>query len=229
MATSPRYAHPNHTLSRKVFAISRKSERGCVGVPRSRMCVANTSKNASTWSLPNRYVTPSFAGRRTWLLSGRVNVAGRTLEFGPLLEVVALASSPTFASWAGGFETSAGLPAGTLANSPAADYNKDGVANLMAYALNLSPVSNAARSLPLPAVASGALRLDYPRITDRADVSVVPQISANLVNWFTPGQAGAPAGFTDTALSSTGNVQTRRASIAAGSQRYYLRLKAAKL
>ena len=92
-----------------------------------------------------------------------------------------------------------------------------------------SPVSNVARSLPLPAVAVGTLRLDYPRITDRADVSVVPQISANLVNWFTPGQAGAPAGFTDTALSSTGNVQTRRASIAAGSQRYYLRLKATKL
>ena len=172
------------------------------------------------------------AGTGTWVLFGCPVISARPREFGPALEVSAVTAPPplVFISWAIGFESSAGLPAGTIANAAASDYNKDGVANLMAYALNLSPVAPSSAALPLPIAAAGTLRLDYPRITDRADVSLTPQISTNLQTWFTPGQAGAPAGFTDAVQSTAGNVENRRASVpVTPGQRYYLRLRAVKL
>ena len=146
-------------------------------------------------------------------------------------EVSAVAySQPTFASWAAGMESSAGLAAGTLAASPATDYNKDGIPNLMAYALGLSAVSPSAAGLPLPAITGGSLRLNYSRSTDRTDITLTPEISTNLQTWFPPGQSGAPAGFTDTLLSTAGTVESRRASIpATPGQKYYLRLRVTKL
>ncbi len=174
--------------------------------------------------------TPADTG--TWMLFGCPVISARPREFGAALEVNAVTAQqpPSFSSWAAGFESSAGLPAGTIANAAASDYNKDGVANLMAYALNLSPVAPSSAALPFPVAAAGALRLDYPRITDRADVSLTPQISTNLQTWFAPGQAGAPAGFTDAVLSTAGNVENRRAAVpATPGQRYYLRLRAVKL
>jgi hypothetical protein len=160
----------------------------------------------------------------TWLLSGRATVSGRSLEFGPLLEVIAT-PSPSYSSWAAPYESGVGLPAGTLSGAPAADYNKDGIANLMAYALNLSPVSNSTLMLPRAVVSQGLLQLDYPRYTDRTDITVTPQISADLLNWYAPGQAGAPAGFIDSILSTAGAVQTRRASVPVQGAQRWLRLK----
>ncbi len=165
---------------------------------------------------------PGEAG--TWLLSGRAIVSGRTLAFGPLLEVTA-AESLSYSSWAAAQESAAGLPAGTLSSAPAGDYNKDGIANLLACALNLSPVSNAAPGLPQAKISQESLQLDYSRCTDRSGITVTPQISTDLVNWFTPGQAGAPAGFTDSPVSSSGNVETRRASVPAQGKPRWLRLK----
>jgi len=170
---------------------------------------------------------PSTPG--SWLLSGRASVSGRSLAFGPVLEVAATTAPPAFASWAAGHESSAGLAAGTIANAPAADHNRDGVANLMAYALDLSPVAPAAALLPPAVAAQGILRLDYPSRTDRPDVTLTPQVSSDGVNWFTPGQSGAPAGFSDTVLTTAGNVQTRRAAVPVSGGRRYLRLKATKL
>lgn len=186
---------------------------------------------AVTGSIPGggRDFTFVPAAPGSWLLTGRASVAGRSLAFGPALEVTASTAPPAFSTWAAGYESSAGLAAGTLANAPAADHNKDGVANLMAYALNLSPVASASALLPKASVAQGSLSLDYPRRTDRADVSLIPQVSPDGVNWFTPGQAGAPAGFTDTVLSTAGNVQTRRAAVPVSGGRRFLRLKATKL
>jgi hypothetical protein len=173
-------------------------------------------------------VAPSAAG--SWILSARAVVSGRALAFGPGAEVVAVTAPPsTYAAWAAGFESGAGLPAGTLANSVAADYNHDGVANLMAYALGLSPVSPSAGGLPQAVVSGGSLRLEYPKDTLRGDVVLTPEISTNLQTWFAPGQAGAPAGFADTLVSTSGTVQTRRASVpVSAGQKIYLRLRATK-
>ena len=174
--------------------------------------------------------TPATAG--TWVLFGCPVISGRPREFGPALEVTAVTAPPLpeFRLWASGFESSAGLPAGTIAGSAASDHNNDGVANLMAYALDLSPVAPSSAALPWPVAAGGALRLDYPRRTDRPDVRVTPEISTNLQTWFTPGQTGAPAGFTDAVFSTSGNIETRRASVPFQTgKRYWLRLRAVKL
>jgi len=162
-----------------------------------------------------------------WILSARPLISGRTFVFGPGKEVSAIPAPPppSFLVWAVGFEVSAGLAPGTLSLAPTADFNKDGVANLVAYALGLSPVSPSVNSLPLPVAAQGALRLDYPVLLDRTDVSVTPQVSSNLQTWFNPGQTGAPAGFSNSVISTNGNVQTRRASIPLTGQDYYLRLR----
>jgi len=178
------------------------------------------------------FFTFAPADTGTWMLFGCPVISGRAREFGPALEGTAATTPPppVFASWAAGFENSAGLAAGTIANAPASDHNHDGVANLMAYALNLSPVAPSSASLPVPVPAAGILRLDYPRRTDQADVSLTPQISLNLQTWFTTGQAGAPAGFTDTLQSTNGAVQSRRASVpVVQGQKYWLRLRAVKL
>ena len=173
--------------------------------------------------------TFTFAPAETseYLLSGRSTIGGRTLPFGPAKAVTAVL--PTgFASWAATHETSAALPAGTLSNAAGADYNKDGVPNLMAYALGLSPVSQSAASLPRAALSGTNLRLDYPKLLDRTDITLTPQISSNLTTWYSPGQAGAPAGFTDSTVSTAGNVETRRAAVPVGSNPFYLRLKVTK-
>ena len=173
--------------------------------------------------------TPADTG--TWVLFGRPVISGRTGEFGPAREVAAtVAPPPIYSAWASSHESSAGLTAGTIASAAASDYNKDGVTNLMAYALDLSPVAPSSAALPRPVPVAGVLRFDYSRRTDRTDVSLTPQISTNLQTWFSPGQSGAPAGFTDTVQSSSGLVEMRRAAVPiVPGQRYWLRLRAVKL
>ncbi|HWB03663.1 MAG TPA: CAP domain-containing protein [Verrucomicrobiales bacterium] len=177
----------------------------------------------------NFFFTPPATG--IWLLSARPIVSGRTLEFGPVREVDAVIAPPlpVYAVWATQFELSAGLLPGTISGAPTADYNKDGIANLVAYGLGLSPVSASSTSLPQAAAAGNSLRLDYLRHTDRLDVSVTPQISTDMQTWYNPGQPGAPAGFTDGVVSAAGTVQTRRATVPVSGRNLYLRLKVTQL
>ena len=172
--------------------------------------------------------TPPATG--AWILSARPVISGRQHVFGPALEVNAVTTPPppTFATWATGHEFAAGLPAGSI--SAPSDYNRDGVPNLIAYALGLSPVAPSARLLPQPSATRDSLRLDYPRDTARTDVILLPEISTDLRAWFNPGQTGAPAGFADSILSTSGTIQSRRAVINTTSARtYYLRLRATRL
>lgn len=173
---------------------------------------------------------PAAAGQ--WLLSARPLISGRAWAFGPNSEVNVLTGPPppAFATWAAGFEASAGLLPGTLLAAPTADYNKDGVANLVAYALGLSPVLPSAALLPRPEMAQGSLRLDYPVDAAKTDIAITPQVSRDLRAWFSPGQPGAPVEFSDAMVSGTGSIQTRRASIRISvSTPYYLRLQVNKL
>lgn len=166
-----------------------------------------------------------------WLLSARAVFPGRTMAFGPATEVNAGTTPPvpSFALWSAGFELAAVLRGGTLSGAPGADYNSDGVANLMAYALGLSPVTPSADRLPKASSMPGTLILDYPRDTGKSDVTLTPQVSTDLQTWHAPGGAGAPPGFTDSLLSTNGAVQSRRAAVPAGpSKAYYLRLRVTK-
>ena len=165
--------------------------------------------------------TPSSVG--TYLLSVRPRTPGRIWPFGPMLEVSALTPAP-FVTWAVQQEIAAGLPAGTIEANPGADYNGDGVTNLAAYALGLSATTSA--RLPAAAISGGQLRLVYPRDTAKSDITLAPEVSTDLVNWYAVGAGGAPAGFADTTIASVGTLLTREATVPLTSgSRLFLRLR----
>jgi hypothetical protein len=163
-----------------------------------------------------------------WLLASRPTIGGNPLAYGPSLAVNAVTAPPppTFSDWATTQESAAGLPAGTLSANAAGDYNKDGVPNLVAYALGLSPTQYAGHQLPLPAKQGSNLVLDYAREGSRSDVTVTPQVSSDFQTWYSPGQPGAPAGFTETLTGTLGTLQSRRAQLPISSgARWVMRLK----
>ena len=177
--------------------------------------VLDTSGAVSSSVGGNNAVTFVPPSTGEWLLAARPVIGGRTLAFGPNLAVNAVTTPPppTFSSWATEQETAAGLPAGTLSGNGAADYNRDGVPNLVAYALGLSATQYAGHQLPQPARQGANLIMDYARESSRSDVTVTPEISSDLRTWFAPGQAGAPPGFTDTLTGTLGTLQSRRAQL----------------
>jgi hypothetical protein len=169
--------------------------------------------------------TPPGTGE--WLLSARPIVAGRTLAFGPNLSVNAIPPATSgYAAWAASHESAAGLPSGTLSATGNADYNKDSVPNLIAYALGLSPTQPAAHLLPQPARSGSHIILQYTKDTAKTDITLTAEATLSPSSWFAPGHAGAPAGFTDTLLNTSGTVQTRRAMLPVTTgQKGLLRLK----
>lgn len=126
-----------------------------------------------------------------------------------------IAVKPTFASWAALLESQRGLPAGTLANHPNGDLDNDGRPNLIEFAFGASPVdpNDAAEGLPAIRKAAGHLVIDYKLDTSLAGITVVPEASTDLGNWKTPGESGAPVGFTDELNSTDGTTESRSAIV----------------
>jgi PA14 domain/Bacterial Ig domain len=96
---------------------------------------------------------------------------------------------------------------GTLANTgnaaDLADPDGDGIANVLEAVLGSNPNVASPGALPLPTVApDGALTLDYRVSRSVLDLAVMPEISSNLVDWFSGStfledtQTGADASFT---------------------------------
>ncbi|MEO5917741.1 MAG: CAP domain-containing protein [Luteolibacter sp.] len=141
------------------------------------------------------------------------------------------APAPTFATWASSFESANGLTAGTIANNPNADQDKDGRTNLVEYAFGTSPVSGneAAPRMPTLQASASHCVVRYIRDTTLADLTLVPVASSDFATWKSPGQPGAPAGFTDSIVSTAGNLETREAKIPLGSGgRWFLRVQVNK-
>ncbi len=159
----------------------------------------------------------------TYLLSVRPVISGHNWAFGPVFEATGT-PPPPFMVWAAQQETAASLPAGTIENNPAADYNGDGIANLAAYALGLSAVTPA--TLPGATLSGDQLRLRYQRDIAQTDITVIPEASSDLQTWYALGSAGAPVGFTENVISAIGSVQTRELAIPVTSgSRVFLRLR----
>jgi hypothetical protein len=130
-----------------------------------------------------------------------------------------------YMTWARGYETAKGLPPGKIALAPTADFDSDGRANLYEYALGSSPTQVLAAPGPQLRATATTANFDYVKNTALTDVTVRPEISLDQFIWKSPGQAGAPVGFTDSLVSTNGNLQTRRASIPlSGVQRAFFRL-----
>ena len=137
-----------------------------------------------------------------------------SLEFPPSYQTITVAV-PSFTNWAANAESAAGLAAGTIANHPQADYDRDGRSNLLEYAFGTSPVlaAEAAPRMPTARLGAADCVLQYQRDTTLTDITLTAQASSDLIGWKAVGEAGAPAGFTDTVIASDGTIQTHEARI----------------
>ena len=122
---------------------------------------------------------------------------------------------PSFATWAATHEAAHSLAAGTIANQPNGDFDHDGRSNLLKYAFGTRPVTanDPAPHMPSAAITATHWVLHYQRDTTLTDLTFTPQASTDQKSWYAPGQAGAPKGFTDTVISTSGTVETHEASI----------------
>lgn len=158
-------------------------------------------------------ITPSATGSSLHAIYPVIS----NLDFPPALKTVTVQAGQqpsTFATWAANLETANSLPAGSLAN-PDGDYDKDGRANLLEYAFGTSPVQAAETQprYPVPFISSGNMVVNYQVDTSLTDLSYIAEANTTLGTWRTPGQAGAPAGFTDQLVSTNGSIQSRKATI----------------
>jgi lysophospholipase L1-like esterase len=111
----------------------------------------------------------------------------------------------------------AGLEATIWGND--ADPDSDGRVNLLEYACGTDPKSTDATPTGFALVDDGGefITLTYQRNLDATDVIFLVQKGDNLTDW---------SGVSDTAVSTAGNIETRKATVSrAGFDRLWLRLK----
>ncbi|MFL6514255.1 MAG: beta-propeller fold lactonase family protein [Chthoniobacterales bacterium] len=87
-----------------------------------------------------------------------------------------------------------------------ADADRDGLTNLMEYALNLRPKFSDIGAGPVGQIGNGALSLTYTKILDAADIDYVVFESTDLQSW-------QPAAVTNEVLADNGRQQTIRAKL----------------
>ncbi|MCX6865765.1 MAG: hypothetical protein NTV46_06010, partial [Verrucomicrobia bacterium] len=132
----------------------------------------------------------------------------------------------SFARWAAEIETANSLAANSIANAPLADFDHDGRSNLLEYAFGSAPdVGNdPAPRMPVAQTSPTHFVLQYQCDTALTDLSFTAQACSDLTHWQAPGEVGAPSGFTDTLISTTGTVQTREAKIPRSSGNCFMRM-----
>jgi hypothetical protein len=104
-------------------------------------------------------------------------------------------------------------------SGPAADANGDGISNLEAFALGLSPWVNASASLPTAVPQGGYLTISYPQLKAAAWTTTV-QVSSDMVNWYS-----GPSYTTQTSVTSLDAARnlvtvTDKTPISANSKRF---------
>ena len=123
-------------------------------------------------------------------------------------------------TWSTKNESATSLPAGTLTDQ-SADYDGDGLSQLAEYgleALGFDPTKPDAQKLPNAILEGDLLCLHYTVDPSLDDVSICVQVSSDLQTWHRVGEAGAPAGFTDTVdVGASGVYQNRTAAVPFGS------------
>lgn len=127
----------------------------------------------------------------------------------------------TFSQWQTRFFTSAASNNASIGGL-LADPDKDGLCNLIEYFHDKDPTEfTPGNGLPLLDTIGGDLTLTYQKDTAKTDVLSLVEKSTDLSGWNT-------SGITDTFLSISGTVETRRASIPLTSPSLFLHLKVTK-
>jgi len=184
-----------------------------------------TNNTVQTLATNSGSFTPA-AG--TYLMSVAPVISGNDFPASYQTLTVSSPPPPSFTTWAATLETSNSLAAGTISNNPNLDQDKDGRCNLIEYAFGTSPVvpNDPAPRMPVTVADPAYYILQYQRDTSLTDLTFTTCASPDLTNWKTPGQSGAPAGFTDTLVSSAGTIETRRAKIPVSSGgRWFMKMQ----
>jgi len=117
----------------------------------------------------------------------------------------------------GSFATSWNASAPTPGTPPISDDpDGDGLPALIEYALNLDPNTPDSDQLPRPVIDGNNLTYTYPKDTSKADITYEVEVSTDLDLWVP---------LADTLVSTAGNIETRRATIALNGMRQFVRLK----
>ena len=121
----------------------------------------------------------------------------------------------------GNFATSWSASPATPGTPPESDdQDRDGIPELIEYALNLDPNTPDANLLPQPAVEGGNLTYSYPKDTSKTDISYQIEVSTDLQNWIA---------VADSLVSVEGDIETRMATVPITGSEQYVRLKVTKL
>jgi len=159
------------------------------------------------------YTTPTLTKATNYWV--RVsNAAGSVNSITSVISVSTGTVTHTFATWAAEIETANSLAAGTISNA-GADFDHDGRSNLIEYAFGTLPTvaNDPAPHMPVASTTATSYVLRYQRDTSLTDITFTAQACTSLGTWLAPGDAGAPSGFTDTLVSTSGTLQTREAKI----------------
>jgi hypothetical protein len=131
-----------------------------------------------------------------------------------------------FSDWAAHHEAHGLLWPGALtANS---DPDGDGRSSALEFAFGTNPVVADGVPSGYPSIQPSATHfvLRYEVDTALNGLTVTPEAGTSASAWFTPGQPGAPAWFTDSLISTSGTLQTREAKVPFSSgARGFLRLR----
>ncbi|MCH2073770.1 MAG: hypothetical protein MK130_02750, partial [Puniceicoccaceae bacterium] len=98
------------------------------------------------------------------------------------------------------------------------DPDHDGILNLMEYAMGTHPLEQNAAQVSM-SYSAGAIAIQYPEVTTRSDVSLVPETSASLEDpaWST---------VSATTLDIAGSKRMQEASLPTSNAKGFLRLRA---
>ena len=100
------------------------------------------------------------------------------------------------------------------------DPDKDGLFNLLEFALGLSPTSGSMTGLPVASTSGGLLSINYQRYTG-CDMTYIAEVSADLVTW-------SSNTVTESMTSSAGTIQSWTATDTtpiSGTSRRYMRVR----
>jgi hypothetical protein len=193
--------------------------------------ITNLAGNATSFTLDSTSAGAALVEGRSYILRIRPNVGCHWFGFGAMKTVTAVAPpppppTPTFTTWAVALETAHSLPAGTISDANG-DADHDGRSNLIEYAFGTSPVSGNDPSTNLPAhsISETHLILEYRRDTTLSDLAFTAQACPTMGNWKSPGDPGAPEGFTDESVSTEGVIETRQAKIPRNAGNCFLRIR----
>lgn len=115
-----------------------------------------------------------------------------------------------------------GASANAVQSVPAADWNGNGIANLVAYALNINPANPNPGLLPVAAISSNYLTLSYAPNPGATDVTYTVQASTDLVNW-------SSTNVVEVSDSSPGQVMYRYLYPVSSARDVFLRLQVTPL